>query len=290
MNNVESWINVVNKNSEKKIKKGMNMLKSKFSQRNTKYKTRLCISCIKNIPCPHGEFCRFAHNKSELENNVCFFGKSCRFVCFSEKNNEWINTNNKKCLFIHPTETQQNFVKRCNTEFRICSFAYKCKFVFYSEKHKEWFNTDNKKCLCYHPNETIENYNKRMQHKTIIKKSGIILCDNNKILLVKNRRTNLWGFPKGSVENFDKNLKYAAIRELKEETGYILDYKNVEKGWLVFKDFILFNANIKNIIKKVDRTDTDEIITQEFLTFQDIKYMDRKKIDGSLYKFIKKYL
>jgi len=287
MNNSNKWVFI---NKGKKIKKGINMLKSKKCHRNTKYKTKLCISVIKKLECPHGNFCRYAHSYSEIEENMCFFGNSCRFVCFSDKNKEWINTNNKKCLFIHPNETYKNFKKRCDSDLRICSFAGNCKYVYYSDNNKEWINTSNKLCLCYHPNETLENYNIRMKHKIVIKKSGIILCDNNKILLVKNRRTRLWGFPKGSVENFDKNLKYAAIRELKEETGYIIDYENVEKGLLIFRDFILFNVNIKNIVNKVDRTDTDEIIEQNFYNVDQIKHLDRNVIDGSLYKFIKKYL
>ena len=36
-----------------------------------------------------------------------------------------------------------------------------------------------------------------------------------------------WGLPDGKVEDYDKDLKSAAIREVFEETGYILDYNYV---------------------------------------------------------------
>ena len=49
-------------------------------------------------------------------------------------------------------------------------------------------------------------------------KAGIILInDQNEVLLVKNYEGK-WSFPKGSVE-LDENVKEAAMRELREETG-----------------------------------------------------------------------
>lgn len=275
--------------SEYQIKDSLNLLKSKHKHKNIKYKTKLCVSVLNGEKCPHGEKCRFAHDKSELKLNKCFFGKECRFVKYLKEGNEFINIHPKKCLFIHPGETEINYKNRLKDNLKKCYFGSNCKLVSI-DNNGNWININNeKKCMCYHPGESERNYKNRIRYIKI-KKSGIILFDNNKILLVKNRRTNLWGFPKGSVENFDKNLKYAAIRELKEETGYIIDYESIEKGILIFRDFILFNVNIKNIIEKRERTDHEEILTQNFFTLEEIKEMDRRYIDGSVYKFILKYL
>jgi 8-oxo-dGTP pyrophosphatase MutT (NUDIX family) len=62
-------------------------------------------------------------------------------------------------------------------------------------------------------------------------KAGVILFSPNKkyVLLVKTKSNGIrkckWGFPKGSIE-LNENISECAMRELKEETGLIIDIDN----------------------------------------------------------------
>ena len=62
--------------------------------------------------------------------------------------------------------------------------------------------------------------------------AGGIVIDSNKILLVKNRKSeyvddpkSFWGFPKGHMED-GETPKDAAKREVEEETGFIVELTN----------------------------------------------------------------
>lgn len=111
------------------------------------------------------------------------------------------------------------------------------------------------------------------------KSCGTIIIENNKVLLIQ-QTDNAWGFPKGHVENNEKEQE-TAIRETKEETNldveiisnkkYITNYKINNE---VDKEVIFFLAKktsdkikkqdeeIKNI-KWVDLTKAFDIITYE---------------------------
>ena len=54
-------------------------------------------------------------------------------------------------------------------------------------------------------------------------RAGIILYDasQSRILLVQSRFTGKWGFTKGHAELWDINPLETAMRELKEEAGYL---------------------------------------------------------------------
>lgn len=43
------------------------------------------------------------------------------------------------------------------------------------------------------------------------------------VLLVRDTRTNMWSFPKGRAETWDRDLVDTAVRETYEETGFVLD-------------------------------------------------------------------
>ena len=59
------------------------------------------------------------------------------------------------------------------------------------------------------------------------RKAGVVIFNppTDSVLLVQSRG-NLWGFPKGSIEN-GETIEEAAIREVKEETGYILNVSDL---------------------------------------------------------------
>ena len=76
-------------------------------------KTRLCWSVQKGVPCPHGAGnCHFAHTKDELRMAPCLFGDRCRFVRW--RNDEYHNnsSSDRKCHYVHPEESRENYMKR----------------------------------------------------------------------------------------------------------------------------------------------------------------------------------
>lgn len=62
--------------------------------------------------------------------------------------------------------------------------------------------------------------------------SALVIDDHNRILLVKEKYDNQWGYkmPSGAVE-MGENFKDAAIRETKEETGIDTIFKGVVAWW-----------------------------------------------------------
>ena len=60
--------------------------------------------------------------------------------------------------------------------------------------------------------------------------SGVLVRKNGKLLLVREKHTtakNLWSFPLGFIEK-GENMKDAAVREVREESGY--DVRIVRKA------------------------------------------------------------
>lgn len=62
----------------------------------------------------------------------------------------------------------------------------------------------------------------------IIIASGPVIVENNKVLLNQHGDDNFWKFCGGRVEDYEKNLISAAIREAKEEMGIELEILNPE--------------------------------------------------------------
>tara|TARA_Y100000389_G_C17441122_1_gene508615 strand:+ start:438 stop:1118 length:681 start_codon:yes stop_codon:yes gene_type:complete len=221
------------------------------------------MSLINNIPCPHGEYCRYAHDISEVIPKCCLYGNNCKFV-YNTKN-KWFNNikTNKICNFIHPNESKENFSKRIFYK-KLCPSikkGIKCKFGFDCKYSHELYN---------------------------IKKCGIILFDsmNESILLVRSRKSKLWGFPKGHVEDFDKSLKHTAVRELLEETGFIVSPSDLDIIWKPYKDFILFIIDFNKIIKKTARTDNCEIMTQKFFNLNYLNKININDFNSVIFKYL----
>jgi hypothetical protein len=66
-------------------------------------KTKMCQSIVSGIECTYGNRCCFAHNLDQLQVRECNFGNGCR---------------NKFCIFIHPSESKQDYEKRTRTNQR----------------------------------------------------------------------------------------------------------------------------------------------------------------------------
>jgi 8-oxo-dGTP pyrophosphatase MutT (NUDIX family) len=54
-------------------------------------------------------------------------------------------------------------------------------------------------------------------------RAGLILYhpDNDAILLIRDSRSHMWSFPKGGRERCDSSQLRTAVREVREETGFI---------------------------------------------------------------------
>ena len=76
--------------------------------------------------------------------------------------------------------------------------------------------------------------------------------NNNKILLVKNPKKNLWGFPKGCKEAGDKDIPFlTAVREVWEETG-------------IQPQDLLFDGN--NVVcEEYFKLDSDRLVVSYFI-------------------------
>ena len=79
-------------------------------------------------------------------------------------------------------------------------------------------------------------------------KAGMILWDIQKrrILLIQNRWTGKWGFPKGHMETFDIDHLENAMREVKEETGYLeMIHYVITSGPLILNGHYYWTANLR---------------------------------------------
>lgn len=118
---------------------------------------------------------------------------------------------------------------------------------------------------------------------TMCTKAGIILINNqNKILLVKNRNKNIWGFPKGSIEKGESVLD-CAYREFNEETGMILDDTECYNGNFVNDGchYFIFNIPVENL-EVVGEIDTKEVSDVRWV-FE--KYIKNLHMNRSLKKY-----
>ena len=63
-----------------------------------------------------------------------------------------------------------------------------------------------------------------------VKSCGCIIIENNKVLLIQQKKGN-WGFPKGRVEKNETECE-TAIREVKEETNLDVKIEDVNKKYV----------------------------------------------------------
>ncbi len=80
----------------------------------TNTNTRFCPSLLINNFCDFSsENCKFAHSMSDLEPKKCRYGKKCNLV-FSCSLSGYLSNHlhRKKCEFIHPKETFENYCYR----------------------------------------------------------------------------------------------------------------------------------------------------------------------------------
>ena len=109
----EGWVKINNDKKQKKIiverNNAYDILSDKSKLKNNLQKTKLCLSFINKVSCPHGDKCRYAHSINEL--GKCFFGDKCRFV--KKEKNIYANISKTKiCEFKHLNENSDNYLAR----------------------------------------------------------------------------------------------------------------------------------------------------------------------------------
>lgn len=101
-------------------------------------------------------------------------------------------------------------------------------------------------------------------------RAGCALIYKDLVLLVHQKESGFWGFPKGrlnAVERENKNLAMCAVRELKEETGVVIEQEILENRARDSRTFIY--TVILNEIPEIT-IDYKEIDDYKWVNFWDI--------------------
>ena len=112
-------------------------------------------------------------------------------------------------------------------------------------------------------------------------------------LIIRNRKSLHWGFPKGHVE-FGETDKQTAVREVREETGIDI---NIVKGFSCCSEYKIQKHIEKTVIMFVACTDStrtviqpEEIDDYNWLTYEDALEMLKFENDKVILKRAEKYL
>lgn len=188
----------------------------KDSKPEERKKTIMCNSVMDGKTCRYGNRCNFAHNINELNVTPCFYGHNCHNVYteFSYSNKKkYKNRHNKTCCHIHPHEDVFAYYDRCK--------------IKYDKDINSVRNTTCKKKCCVVNKCDYNTGNNWVESKRNRKKAGVFVCDpDNKRILIVQSRNNLWGSPKGTMENGENSIE-CALRELKEETSLTIHEKDL---------------------------------------------------------------
>ncbi len=128
-----------------------------------------------------------------------------------------------------------------------------------------------------------------MKTKNLRILSRVVVINNNKILIVRNKNCDFWYLPGGGWEYEKESVIKCAIREVQEETGYLVKIKKLIAsqelhdldGSVFFENFWLAEIDQKNtkeltesvIHKDLDPDgEIDEIKWQNIKQLKDLKF------------------
>jgi len=107
-----------------------------------------------------------------------------------------------------------------------------------------------------------------------IKVGGIILDNNENLLLVFGKYSQKWGVPKGTLEENETYI-HGALREIKEETGLELQQPNTShlEYWSVNRARLYLLKVIKTapLLKPYDDTEISHAIWLNLRNYQDLQ-------------------
>ena len=130
--------------------------------------------------------------------------------------------------------------------------------------------------------------------------AGGIVLDDNKILLVKNKKSeyvdnpkSFWGFPKGHMEDGEAP-KDAAKREVMEETGLIVELAGekplVESRYEIFVDKKIVKKTVwffkMKILKAFDSEPDEEIEEVALVDYETALNLLTHKEDKKILKYV----
>lgn len=104
-----------------------------------------------------------------------------------------------------------------------------------------------------------------------VRECGVILFnrDLNELLVVLQRESNKWGFPKGHMthmELYNKEYFNCAKRELLEETGIDLRcHRHTKYGTIIISNKLFYVIEIKKDFISVKPLDVNEICTYKWI-------------------------
>lgn len=104
---------------------------------------------------------------------------------------------------------------------------------------------------CFFDIKTYTGSNKFKKNRS---KAGVVVTDKseNFIILVQSRG-NLWGFPKGSIEENEETID-AAVREVFEETGILLSKSKLNTVHHINRNVTYFQTQIDKVQVRVQET------------------------------------
>ena len=116
-----------------------------------------------------------------------------------------------------------------------------------------------------------------MRRKIKFSVQVVIVNEHGQILAVSRKDNhNDFGLPGGKVDLEDKSLKYALIREVKEETGLNIKEEDLSQIFSMFKDGFMGYTYLCEIYD--GKIETDEPHVVKWTTFKDV-------IEGSFGKW-----
>ena len=123
------------------------------------------------------------------------------------------------------------------------------------------------------------------------KSCGCIIIKNKKVLLIYEKQSEYWGFPKGHIEGEETETQ-TALREVKEEVGLDVEIDETKRYSLnyitnsqVDKTTVLYVATPKNEDLKLQESEVEDAKwctfdeALEILTFANLKEVFSKAIE-----------
>lgn len=107
------------------------------------------------------------------------------------------------------------------------------------------------------------------------KSCGAFVLDNDKVLVIKQKKLGNYGFPKGHMEP-NETEKETSIREVKEETGVDIEIISDKRYFISYpkdentnKEVVYFLAKLKN--KDNEKNQEEEISEILWLNINDVQ-------------------
>ena len=109
----------------------------------------------------------------------------------------------------------------------------------------------------------------------VVKSCGAFVLDNDKVLVIKQKKLGNYGFPKGHMES-NETEKETSIREVKEETGVDIEIISDKRYFISYpkdentnKEVVYFLAKLKN--KDNEKNQEEEISEILWLNINDVQ-------------------